>query len=403
MGEPLARVDEVPSYKTFLAHFLLPNKPVIIGPSLIASWPAYKHWQCEDGSINWDTLQSGYGDLEVTVADCSTHEFSDQHREQMLFRDIVALWKEGKGRALYVKDWHLARRLTTNQITGMASREAFYATPDIFRDDWMNAYYSAHTQDDFRFVYVGAAETFTPLHRDVYTSYSWSTNVAGRKRWWLFPPDQTPFLFRKGGEEHLETVFDVRDVDLELYPLFERARPIVVEQGSGETIFVQVFVLPSGWYHQVENITDCISINHNWCNAVNLPSLYDSMCDKVLEVERALEDVRELLAQGSAEPEGWHQEWTAIVQDVVEKDAGWNWLTFWKMVRHALTLAEAKPCIVNEDLWPRTSTDLTPPLDFIVGRIRRCYEDFLVRSQREHILVSELGNVLIDVKSMLNE
>ncbi|KAI0647074.1 Clavaminate synthase-like protein [Trametes meyenii] len=400
MEENCARVDEVPFYKTFLGDFLLPNKPVILGPSLIESWRAYKDWKREDGSINWHTLKSEYGHFEVTVADCSTHEFSDQHREQMLFRDVVALWQEGKGQTLYVKDWHLARNLTTNQSPS-ASREAFYATPDIFRDDWMNAYYSAHTQDDFRFVYVGAAGTFTPLHRDVYTSYSWSTNIAGCKRWWLFPPEQTPFLFRKGGEEHLETAFDVRDVDPESYPLFERARPIVVEQGSGETIFVQV--LPSGWYHQVENITDCISINHNWCNAVNLPLLYNSMCAKVLEVECALDDVRELLVQSSAIPEGWHQEWIAIVQDVVEKDAGWNWSTFWKMVHHALALAREKPCAVNEDLWPRTPTYLTPPLDFIVDRIRRCCQDFIVRSQREHILISGLGQVLTDIQLILDE
>ena len=116
--------------------------------------------------------------------------------------------------------------------------QTFYTTPDVFRDDWMNAYYSACTEDDFRFVYVGAAGTFTPLHRDVYTSYSWSTNVCGRKRWWLFPPEQTPLLFRKGGEEHMETAYDVRNVDPALYPLFEQARPMVIEQGPGETIFV---------------------------------------------------------------------------------------------------------------------------------------------------------------------
>ena len=26
----------------------------------------------------------------------------------------------------------------------------------------------------------------------------------------------------------------------------------------------------SGWFHEVENLTDCISINHNWLNAHNV-------------------------------------------------------------------------------------------------------------------------------------
>ena len=43
-----------------------------------------------------------------------------------------------------------------------------------------------------------------------------------------------------------------------------RLTPIEVIQRAGELLFV-----PSGWYHQVENIDDCISINHNWLNGCN--------------------------------------------------------------------------------------------------------------------------------------
>ena len=36
--------------------------------------------------------------------------------------------------------------------------------------------------------------TWTPLHADVFRSYSWSSNVCGRKKWYLFPPDQEYLL-----------------------------------------------------------------------------------------------------------------------------------------------------------------------------------------------------------------
>ncbi|TFK78339.1 Clavaminate synthase-like protein [Polyporus arcularius HHB13444] len=399
------RADSAPSYAEFSRDYLLPNKPVIIGPSLISSWAAVRRWASEDGSINWDYMKTTYGSCEVTVADCSTRDFSDQKRNQMLFRDVVSLWQAGQGQSLYVKDWHLARALVTAGENGL-NTAPFYTTPDIFRDDWMNAYYSACTDDDFRFVYVGAAGTFTPLHRDVYTSYSWSTNICGRKRWWLFPPEQTRLLFRRGGEEHLETAYDVRNVDPATYPLFSQAKPIVVEQGPGETIFV-----PSGWYHQVENLTACISINHNWCNSVNLPSLYDSMCAKVTEVEHALEDVKKLLSETAASQatdvapsesqRSWEDEWIAIVQDVVEKDAGWNWVTFWRMVRHALALAMDRLHQANETLWPRTPRELMPPLFFIKERIRDCRGKFMQRPQREVALVPTLDVVLADIHQLL--
>ena len=29
--------------------------------------------------------------------------------------------------------------------------------------------------------------------------------------------------------------------------------------------------VPSGWYHEVYNMQDTISINHNWLNCCNLP------------------------------------------------------------------------------------------------------------------------------------
>ena len=51
------------------------------------------------------------------------------------------------------------------------------------------------------------------------------------------------------------------------------------------------------------------------------------MCAKVVEVEAALEDVKELLSQQGADGgtnQRWRYEWTSIVQDVVEKDAGWK-------------------------------------------------------------------------------
>lgn len=71
-----------------------------------------------------------------------------------------------------------------------------YRLPLYFSDDWLNAYYdhraaqqaaagggpSSSQVSDYRFVYLGPAGTWTPVHHDVLCSYSWSANVCGRKR-----------------------------------------------------------------------------------------------------------------------------------------------------------------------------------------------------------------------------
>lgn len=84
-------------------------------------------------------------------------------------------------------------------------------------DDWLT-HHALHQspRNDFRFTYAGPVGTFTPLHHDVYGSYSWSANVVGRKRWWLVPPEvdmghdgNVPFDLRELGDEVMSKVIVV--------------------------------------------------------------------------------------------------------------------------------------------------------------------------------------------------
>lgn len=56
--------------------------------------------------------------------------------------------------------------------------------------------------------------------------------------------------------------------------------------------------------------------------------MYNAICRRIIDVERELEDVRELLISNAhSRKEGelpWETEWMTIVQDVLEKDAGWK-------------------------------------------------------------------------------
>jgi hypothetical protein len=137
-----------------------------------------------------------------------------------------------------VKDWHLLAELESR---GIGAGEV-YEVPECFRgtssfclhdpnvneaanglDDWLNPPYSPGPRpspnssskidtstSDFRFTYLGPPGTYTPLHRDVYSSYSWSCNILGRKVWWLFPPDRVQRVLKNG-----EPIFDVREVENE--------------------------------------------------------------------------------------------------------------------------------------------------------------------------------------------
>ena len=100
----------------------------------------------------------------------------------------------------------------------------------------------------FRVVLIFAHEFIklfyrTPLHADVYGSFSWSANVVGKKRWIFFPP---------GEELKLKLLLGIPSLPRDLAQIDLSSMKITyydLIQNSGEVVFV-----PSGWFHQVWNL-----------------------------------------------------------------------------------------------------------------------------------------------------
>lgn len=78
---------------------------------------------------------------------------------------------------------------------------------------------------------------------DVMKSYSWSANIAGRKRWLFLPPGEEEKLNKRDDQLPSDSS-DVKDL---LDSLNVRFYDVV--QNPGQVIFV-----PSGWHHQVWNL-----------------------------------------------------------------------------------------------------------------------------------------------------
>jgi hypothetical protein len=58
-------------------------------------------------------------------------------------------------------------------------------------------------------------------------------------------------------------------------------------------------------------------------NSVNLSSMYDAICRRIIDAERELEDDRELISS-NAENQECEAEWMNTIRDILEKDAGWK-------------------------------------------------------------------------------
>lgn len=254
------------SPREFAVRFMLRNRPVILRGAT-RGWRAAREWGDAAGAVRC----MGDG-REARVARCSEREFSDQPRVDMTLGEWLR--RSASEADLYVKD--------------LRADPAHYETPPHAADDWMeDRWPGAH-----RFVYAGRAGTWTPLHCDVFSSYSWSANVCGRKEWLLFPPDAAPLV---------RGVYNAEEPGAA--PKEALRRCVRVEQGPGELIFV-----PSGWAHQVRNLDDTVSVNANWFNAFSV-DLVDA------HMRREMEAVRDAMSgffcdgdQAAAEPEEEREE-----------------------------------------------------------------------------------------------
>lgn len=106
-----------------------------------------------------------------------------------------------------------------------------------------------------------------------------------------------------------------KTIDREQFPHIHEATPIHVIQEAGEAIFV-----PSGWYHQVQNLQDTISINHNWFNGYNLKSVWEFFHREYAAVEKELENLKEIGLVGT--------EFRQQCQLVMKANTGTNFVEF---------------------------------------------------------------------------
>lgn len=278
------------SYREFYLQFAFSNTPCILSPQHTSDWRSRHEWVDSSGRPKLEFLKSSFGSATVPVSDCSVKQYDSPSCCEMSFSEYVDYWQKliDSGHdycanpCLYLKDWHFTRDFPTYGP---------YTTPKYFSSDWLNEYWDLRTdvKDDFRFVYMGPKGSWTPLHTDVFKSYSWSANICGRKLWYLFPPRESQV--NKGKKNKLpcdvntlleESVKDAAEAP-NLLKEGKNAAYLKVIQNPGEIIFV-----PSNWYHQVHNLDDTISINHNFLNACNVKIVMINLMAALIDVQEEI-------------------------------------------------------------------------------------------------------------------
>uniref|UniRef100_A0A914YPH7 Jumonji domain-containing protein 4 n=1 Tax=Panagrolaimus superbus TaxID=310955 RepID=A0A914YPH7_9BILA len=219
---------------------------------------------------------------EVTVEQIDSQSGQKVYQRISLLNFIYQLQEGDRDSQIYLKDWHAQKDFS------LPSNIYHDHLPYFMKMDWINNEKWTESSDnplkgDYRFIYFGAPGSRTLLHEDVFRSYSWSYNVTGFKHWLILP------MHRKA--EFLQRYPEAEDFSI-IPNIVEDFELIEAIQAPGE-----IMVMPPGYYHQVLNLTECLSINHNTINAFNISAVYEELNERLEAVLKELDDQRELRSE----------------------------------------------------------------------------------------------------------
>ncbi|KAL6100350.1 hspbap1 [Pungitius sinensis] len=142
-------------------------------------------------------------------------------------------------------------------------------------------------------LWVGSERANTPCHLDSY-GCNLVLQVEGRKRWHLFPPEDTPHLYPTRIPYEESSVFSQVHVvhpDLRRFPLFRGSRAHEVTLQPGQVLFV-----PRHWWHYVESL-DPVTVSIN--------SWIELEADAVERVGEAVTKAVVCALKSKDDPEDW--------------------------------------------------------------------------------------------------
>ncbi|KEG11608.1 hypothetical protein DQ04_02451100 [Trypanosoma grayi] len=294
--------------------------------------------------------------------------------------EVMECWS-CSDRTLYLKDWHMQsdaefaarqKRCTEVDIKEKTDRgerilhgDGLYAVPEYLGDDWMDEFCRGPEDDevtyhrfgdersDYRFAYIGSPATWTPLHFDVFGTYSWSLNVCGEKLWFFPSPEGNRHLL-KNGLYGVALPTDIRTTTgVELWTVLQR---------PGDLVFV-----PSEYLHQVHNLSgprfslprtgvptgsiatgredgallaenECvelvIAINHNWCNEWCVEGMVDAFCRDANRIQQLL-TVEDRVALFGDDLAAWYEH----VERMLVGGTNWNFACIRSFLKHRIRCA----------------------------------------------------------------
>lgn len=237
----------------FVSEYLVKNRPFVISGAM-RNWKALEAWKP-------DALASRFGNEKVqvygdlfrlaaisTLSDYFSRYFNQPNAKSApyvrwychLSADERVPWAD-EAFLKFASDWEAPSFFPANSFVLPYCSESDSIDPTRH---WFPA----------KGLFISAKGARTRLHVDPWCSDALLCQVYGRKDFLMYDPSQAAYLTANG------KMVDVESPDPQLFPDFSKARPVVNDTlEPGEIVLV-----PAGWFHHFNSITDSISLTWNF-------------------------------------------------------------------------------------------------------------------------------------------
>jgi len=239
------------SYAEFVREYLLPRKPVII-TGVMDECPARRKWTP-------DYFRERFGERRLPTAS-----------GEMTMREIVDGVRHPNGEHTpFLRESPIAWWLP--ELMADLAPYPCYAHPNWlsypfarWADVRRSGYASRLTRIGQPELNLSAANMrFPTLHVDLFRTHALIMQWYGAKKVFIFPVEDTRYLYRKRGE-WVSEITDVEHPDLEKFPDFAKAHMTEFTLQPGEAYFN-----PTGWWHTTRTEDVSIGTAMSFANASN--------------------------------------------------------------------------------------------------------------------------------------
>ncbi|KAL0483448.1 hypothetical protein AKO1_014781 [Acrasis kona] len=247
---------EALSVQDFVKEYDMGNKPVVI-TDVVTQWPAFK-----DKLWTREQLVKDHGDTKFYINAGMHMKLKD------FFTYSSQVNEENPAYLFDPKFGEECPKLLQD-----------YQVPKYFEEDFFSCLEAE--RPNYRWFLAGPAKSGATFHKDPNHTSAWNACVTGHKKWVMYPPHITPpgvYPSADGLEvtapisivEWFQNFYeddrgDDDDEDGANQDGQNKDAPIEFIQRPGDLVYV-----PTGWWHIVLNLEECIAVTHNFCNTHNI-------------------------------------------------------------------------------------------------------------------------------------